>query len=408
MNYREERKEFYKDIEEFWPDLYNEEYSLFHVHKISEQQMNELRFASQFVHGIYEKTANHLRTLSNYKLKKLGYPKSSIPFLKSKPFTFDYVIGRLDFIMNDGEIKLMEFNSDTPTFIKECFHVNNLICDHFKVKNPNIDEEERLSSSLNKAIQECFDNLSSPENPRIVFTAHHDHQEDWQTTKYLQSLCKYDSYLVPLEGLRIQKDCLTTADGKKIDILYRQTYPIEHLVNDKDPSSGDSVGVELLKLVKQNKLIIMNPISAFLMQSKAVQACIWKLVEKKHAIFSDTERALIEKYFLPTYLKNKPFKKVSHYVKKPSFGREGDTVKIYDELHHVLNENNKETYSNETQVFQKYVNLPKINLETEKGIEELHYMFGVFLLQGNASAIGIRAGGKITGNESYFLPVGCE
>ena len=35
-------------------------------------------------------------------------------------------------------------------------------------------------------------------------------------------------------------------------------------------------------------------------------------------------------------------------------------------------------------------------------------MYGCFYINGQASAIGIRAGRQITDNESYFLPVGLE
>ena len=47
-------------------------------------------------------------------------------------------------------------------------------------------------------------------------------------------------------------------------------------------------------------------------------------------------------------------------------------------------------------------------MKVEKGIEELSLVFGSFLIAGKPSSIGIRAGGKITGNESYFLPVGIK
>ena len=41
-------------------------------------------------------------------------------------------------------------------------------------------------------------------------------------------------------------------------------------------------------------------------------------------------------------------------------------------------------------------------------MEKLSYVFGSFLIAGKPSSIGIRAGEKITGNESYYLPVGIK
>ena len=80
---------------------------------------------------------------------------------------------------------------------------------------------------------------------------------------YLSQLCHVENKVVPMSELRITKDALVDKDGAKIDVLYRQTYPIEDLIEDQDPETGDLVGVELLQLVKAGKLFIINPLSAF-------------------------------------------------------------------------------------------------------------------------------------------------
>lgn len=39
------------------------------------------------------------------------------------------VISRFDFALtDDNRIKMLEFNSDTPTFIVECFQMNGKVC----------------------------------------------------------------------------------------------------------------------------------------------------------------------------------------------------------------------------------------------------------------------------------------
>ena len=92
---------------------------------------------------------------------------------------------------------------------------------------------------------------------------------------YLSQLCHVENKVVPMSELRITKDALVDKDGAKIDVLYRQTYPIEDLIEDQDPETGDLVGVELLQLVKAGKLFIINPLSAFLLQPKSIQCLIW-------------------------------------------------------------------------------------------------------------------------------------
>ena len=58
------------------------------------------------------------------------------------------------------------------------------------------------------------------------------------------------------QNLELQKILLVDRDGVQIDVLYRQTYPIEDLIEDQDPETGDLVGVELLQLVKAGKLLL--------------------------------------------------------------------------------------------------------------------------------------------------------
>jgi glutathionylspermidine synthase len=159
-------------------------------------------------------------------------------------------------------------------------------------------------------------------------------------------------------------------------------------------------------LVQRRKLIMLNPISAFLLQSKAVQALMWGLAEEGK-FYTDEECETIFQYMLPTYLDSVPFNGRGPFVKKPSFGREGDTVSIHQDAN-VLEKNELQTYEDELPVYQEYVELPTVTLNTEKGLETLSYMFGSFFLAGQPSAIGVRAGEKITGNESYFLPIGTK
>ena len=41
------------------------------------------------------------------------------------------VISRFDFaVTEDNKIKMLEFNSDTPTFIVECFQMNGKVCEN--------------------------------------------------------------------------------------------------------------------------------------------------------------------------------------------------------------------------------------------------------------------------------------
>ncbi|MGH0941445.1 glutathionylspermidine synthase family protein [Bacillus mycoides] len=403
--YIKKRKEFYSNYPHFWSDLYECEYSLFHVFPITEQTMKQLQVATERMGKIFFKTARVLRNLSNEQLLELGFPTASLPFIRLKGMYPESVISRFDFALTeDNRIKMLEFNSDTPTFIVECFQMNGKVCEELDYDDPNANQERLLSSGITKAVMEFTKGM---EDPNVVFTAHPEHIEDWNTTMYLSGLCHVENKVMPMTELRITDDALVDRDGLPIDVLYRQTYPIEDLIEDQDPETGDLVGVELLQLVKEGKLFIINPLSAFLLQPKSIQCLIWGLAEEG-AFYTSEEQKWIKEYMLPTYLEPDLFLGKSPFVQKPSFGREGDTITIRDKNTNIMIRNAHETYKSSLPIFQKYTELPVVFLETEKGIEKLSYVFGAFLIAGKASSIGIRAGEKITGNESYYLPVGIK
>ncbi|WP_426951620.1 glutathionylspermidine synthase family protein [Bacillus mycoides] len=403
--YIKKRKEFYSNYPHFWSDLYECEYSLFHVFPITEQTMKQLQLATERMGKIFFKTARILRNLSNEQLIELGFPSASLPFIRLKGMYPESVISRFDFALTeDNRIKMLEFNSDTPTFIVECFQMNGKVCEELGYDDPNANQERLLSSGITKTVMEFTKGM---EDPNVVFTAHPEHIEDWNTTMYLSGLCHVENKVMPMTELRITDDALVDRDGVPIDVLYRQTYPIEDLIEDQDPETGDLVGVELLQLVKEGKLFIINPLSAFLLQPKSIQCLIWGLAEEG-AFYTSEEQKWIKEYMLPTYLEPDLFLGKSPFVQKPSFGREGDTITIRDKDTNIMIRNAHETYKSSLPIFQKYTELPVVFLETEKGIEKLSYVFGAFLITGKASSIGIRAGEKITGNESYYLPVGIK
>ncbi|AWC40361.1 glutathionylspermidine synthase family protein [Bacillus cytotoxicus] len=402
--YRKERKRFYSKFPHFWSDLYGGEYSLFYLFEITEETVRNLQLATERMGKIFFKTARLLRTLSDAQLLELGFPLSSLPYIRMRSLFPESVISRFDFAVTDSGIKMLEFNSDTPTFIMECFQINGAVCKAFDCYDPNKQQERLLSSGITKAVTESAKGIA---NPNVVFTAHHEHIEDWNTTQYLRELCQVESKIVPMSELRITDEALVDTDGIPIDVLYRQTYPIEDLLEDHDPITGDFVGIELLQLVKRGKLSIINPISAFLMQPKSVQSLIWGLAEEE-AFYTREEQEWIQTYMLPTYLEPDEFLGKDAFVQKPSFGREGDTVTIRDKDMKIMTQNTYQTYKKELPVFQKYIELPVVSLETAKGKEDLSYVFGSFLIAGKPSSIGIRAGEKITGNESYYLPIGIK
>lgn len=407
--HRIKRSKTYQHIESFWHDLYNSEYALYDIAYMSKKEIEEIRLATNRIGHIFMKMGNLLRSSSNESLLQLDIPKNMLPFIRHRALPIETVISRIDLVKTDVGLKVLELNSDTPTFEKEVFYVNGLLCTEFGAQDPNEGLLEKLGIEIRKALAEVLLRGEHSETPHIVFTSHEEHEEDKLTTLFLKEVANVEAKYVPLHKLNIQKgEGLFDDEGNKIDVLYRQTYPLEHLIEDVSEESGELIGVQLLELVCSNKLIMINPISAFLLQSKAVQAVIWGMKELDHPFFSQAEKQWIDQYFLPTYLEEDAFiKNGLKYVKKPSFGREGDTVSVFQGTEKLFEDQHK-TYDQSLPVYQKYVDLPSQPIKTINGIEEGKVLIGSFLINGKASGIGLRAGNQITDNNAYFLPVGIK
>ncbi len=400
--YLARRQKFYSQIEGFWADLYGEEYALYDMKRINRQEVIRIRLATERIGKIFSKTAVLLREVPYETFLEMGYPEETISFLRLKTFQAESVIARLDLIPCGDGYKCIEINSDTPTFIKELFHVNGLLCQEFGTENPNEGFEKQLYHAVRESVRES----SKVQSPHIVFTAHEDHIEDRETVQYLKKAIP-DSKFTPLHKLQIQRGVgLFDDNGVRIDVLYRQTFPIETVIMDRD-KEGNPIGLWLLELVEEDKLSIINPASAFLLQNKAVQAVIWGLHEERHPFFTEQEHKWIEEYFLPTYLEADPFlKRHLPYVKKPVFGREGDTVEIFGEDGQLMHADRQKSYTLYNSVYQLYVEQPTVDFQSEKGNQKGRLLLGSFLVNGKPAAFGYRVGGMITDNLSYYLPVG--
>ncbi|MBE4909782.1 glutathionylspermidine synthase family protein [Bacillus luteolus] len=404
------RKNFYANIASFWPDLHDTEYALYDIVCFSKDDIKDIRLATNRIGNLFFKTAKLLRHSDDDTLRGIDIPEAAIPFIREISLPVETVISRVDLVKTNKGLKVLELNADTPTFEKEVFSVNRKVAQHFGLEDPNDGYESQLGNAIDKAIIESHIRTNQIHDPYVVFTSHDDHPEDRLTTLYLMSLSRLPVSYQPLHSLQIvQNEGLFDENGRRIDVLYRQTYPMEHLVEDLDPVSNEKVGLQLLELVALKKLSIVNPISAFLLQSKAVQAIIWGMMELEHPYFTEQEREWIRTYFLPTYLESDPFiKQGIQYVKKPSFGREGDTVEIFNSVGQKIEEDTYKTYQSSLPVFQQYVDLPSYSIKTAEGLKEGKLLIGSFLVNGKASGIGIRAGKQITDNNAYFLPVGMK
>jgi glutathionylspermidine synthase len=407
-DYANRREEIYSPIREekifTWDrDAHDyEEFALATIHPVSESFVSSLRMATEQLGQIFAKTILIVQKGSEELFQELGFPRETWAALRlSVADHTPTLLGRFDFAHTPNGLKMLEFNSDTPSKVVEAFYVNQKVCDYFGWQNPNHDQNRMLTDSFQHIQKRYQQRGFSFEH--IIFSSLDWHLEDAGTTKYLLQQSGLPASFVPLSELVVQHDGLYIRGlNLPIDVLFR-FHALEILATEKS-KSGYPVGAQLLKLIAQKKLAIINPPSGFISQNKAIQALIWNLHEQK-MFFSTEEHQIIETYMLPTYLEN-VFTGKKPYVRKPIFGRNGGAITLYEKDGSLALQDDGQAYWDQTMVYQEKVSLEKIEAESLTGLYRGWLLWGCFLVDGKASAITTRISNQITGDSSRFLPIG--
>jgi glutathionylspermidine synthase len=277
MHYAERREQIYRPLREAglftWDYMYGEEYALASVITEPLTHYDELRVAAERLGLIYKRVRDVLLQAGDELLLELGVPEAALGAVRvSIQPDIPTMIGRFDFAVTPDGIRMLEFNSDTPTGIVEAFEVNDHVCQYYGLRNPNAG----CKGHIREAFQQTLDAYRSTGYPvdHLVFSALDWHEEDAATTRYLhQQSGREDARFVPLSELRVFEDRLYVMDDDRpIDVLYR-LHAIEKLAEDRD-EDGYPTGEHVLALIANRKLAIINPPEAFLSQSKSVQALI--------------------------------------------------------------------------------------------------------------------------------------
>ncbi|MBB6049711.1 glutathionylspermidine synthase family protein [Armatimonas rosea] len=406
--YTEQRRAFFARFPDFWSDVEGEEYALLQTHTLRLDDHAALQQAARAIYPIFVRTAALVRTLDDATLLQLGLPQETLAVVRQvTPGVSDVPFGRLDLILGpDGHFKLIEFNTDTPAFTRECFEINGKVCAHFGLPDPNAGETERLLAVVSRTLGASLAHLQTHEaRPLVVGSSLDGHVEDWGTTEFICELLRkvpgIDVRHIPISQLGLTDDALVdSADGRPIALLYR-LYPLEWFVQDRD-AQGNAPGAQLLALVERRCVALLNPPGAFLWQSKALQALIWGLYEQG-SFFDSAERETIATYFLPTYL-DPAFAGERHIV-KPFYGREGHSVRLHGPDGAVETAGGLGLYDDQPMLWQKYVPMPTVAVTTEAGEKTLSLLHSIFVLDGEPSAVGLRVSGPVTDDDSLFLPV---
>jgi glutathionylspermidine synthase len=406
--YRRAREDFFARRGALWPETLYDAFDILAPRVVTRAAAQEILDAAAGVARIYTRAADLLRRLPDQALLEMGVPDYVLPVVRCAiPGIADCVIGRLDLARSDGGYKLLEYNADVPGLLVEAFSINAQVCVEAGADDPNASHELLLARGLASAVRAGLRQVGKPEGEvgNVLVTFIGGSRRDKGLAAYVCGLlAEFSAQYAPLESLSIGLNGLYDPRGRRIDVLYR-IFPLHYIRNGlfhcKEEIPAQMGGV-VFDLVERRQLALINPPFAFLLENKALQVLIWNLFESGQ-YFGETERRLIDRYMLPTYL-DPPLNRDA-YVMKPAYGAEGDTVQIMTEDGNVVHRAACTTHMGQLMVYQKRVDVPAEEMMTEYGTRKLHMVTSCFLISGTPAGICIRAGEAITDESAWVLPV---
>lgn len=280
--------------------------------------------------------------------------------------------GRMDLAFNNGDIKFMEFNADTPTSLLEASVIQWYWLQDY---DSTLDQFNSIHEKLQAHMQVCAPYLYHPNV--LTFACANDYLEDLMTTKYLQDVANQAGLrtdFVYMDEIGVDdKGEFYKKNGVPLSNIFK-LYPYEWMFHE-----------EFGKYLNSSKETTMwiEPAYKALWSNKMLLVYL-------HKLFPDC------KYILPAeYSAKEVAYRPGAYVQKPIYSREGANVKIVKNIE-VLEETSGE-YGEEGYVIQDYTALPDFDGN--------HPVIGSWLVGGVPAGMGIReSDGLITSNTSRFVP----
>ena len=350
--------------------------------QITSEEAEAYYTATNEIYDMYVEAAEYV--IENDLFFDLGIPFNLVEAIK-KSWENDvhwHIYGRFDLAGGiDGEqIKLIEFNADTPTGLFE-----TALLQWALLKHNNMDEEsqfnnvyEAISNNFKRLI--ClFDELETfderYDNWKILFSSIAGNDEEEATTKLLQQMATdagFNTSFEYLENTHFDEDGIYDADENKYEYWFK-LYPWEDIAHDEP-----ELATTLTNIMDSQEAIILNPAYTLLFQSKGMLKILYDL-------FPDSP------YLLRTSFE--PLQGLKQ-VEKTVFGREGANTKIIDSNGSELLKTDG-PYDNYKKVYQEYVDFPKDSNGNK-------YQAGVFFAF-EACGMSFRKGGEVMDNMSKFV-----
>lgn len=323
----------------------------------------------------------------------LGIPEELYALVSNSCTSKLCALGRIDFaIDNNGNLKILEFNSETPAGLVEAIGVNSVVKEKLNIKyeNPNKNLRENIKESFVSILEE-LSKVKAIKNIAVITSWYY---EDIYTSnliaEILKELADYNVILGNVYDLSVINNKIYLY-GREIQAIYRH-YPLDWFYYEEEMRKA------IAPLNSGDYLI--NPGHTLITQSKALFAVIHELIKNK--FFSAEDENFILKYIPYTCLE--PDKMLSYdCVTKPYLSREGLGVQLsYNGIDGDLDDI---VYQNRVNIKPLYNNVYSTMGEFKK---YQYPVIGAYITGERPAGLYTRMGDFITNKNAIYMPTYIE
>ncbi|NQY20000.1 MAG: glutathionylspermidine synthase family protein [Campylobacteraceae bacterium] len=350
---------------------------------ISEDEANAYYEATNELYDMFCEAGEHV--VENNLFHEINIPFNLVDMIKEswEEEVHWHLYSRFDLAggLDGKQIKLIEFNADTPTSLFE-----TSIIQWAMLKKNGLDEASQFNN-LYESLKDNFKRLITLDSDvekfeeyykdlgwKILFSSISSSSEDENTTKLLQHIADeagFNTDFEYMENVQFSDEGIAKEDVN-FEFWFK-LIPWEDIAIDEN-----ELALILNEIIMNRKGIILNPAYTLMFQSKGFMKILWDLYPN-HPL-------LLETSFDP--LTN------TKQVEKRCFGREGANIAIVN-ADNSLDVKTDGEYEGHKAIYQEYY-------EFNQDEEGKYYQAGVFYAY-EACAIGFRKGGKILDNMSKFV-----
>ncbi|RDU71031.1 glutathionylspermidine synthase family protein [Helicobacter aurati] len=365
---------------EWHTDPDNTEYISDELIHISEQEADGYYEACNELYDMYVEAAQYV--IDNNLFYELDIPNSLVDSIVQS-FNEDvhwHIYGRFDLAggLDGQQIKLLEFNADTPTMLYETSAVQ------YALLRANGYDENAQFNNVYEAISQNFQRLITLsddtsnfneiyEGWKILFSSIRGNIEEEKTVRFLQDMANNAG--LQTDFCFVDEVQLSPSDGVFFNNcnfeFWFKFIPWENIAIDEP-----ELALIVNDIMANQKGILLNPAYTLLFQSKRILKILWDLYPNHPLLLQTSYEPLGKKQ-----------------VKKHAFGREGANTSILDSQCAPINAKDGQ-YANHKAVYQEFYPLNSYNGS--------FYQANVFFSY-ESCGLGFRKGGEIMDNYSKFV-----